>query len=113
MMARDRIKSTASFRSDGRTRNWGPAGLGMVGSTRPCSMGTDLESSELAPRGDFGSPMTRRVLLDSRLAKDMVASGSPAKSSIVGESPVGFKLPSLDQVVCSGSKARAGTIVDP
>ena len=83
----------------------------MVQDTWPCSMGTDLESSVLAPRGEFGSPMTRRVLLDSRLAKDMVASGSPAKSSIVGESPVGFKLPSLDQVVCSGSTAMAGMIV--
>ena len=83
----------------------------MVQDTWPCSMGTDLESSELAPRGEFGSPMTGRVLLDSRLAKDMVASGSLAKSSIVGESPVGFKLPSSDELVCSGSKARAGITV--
>ena len=71
----------------------------------------DLESLELASRGEFGSPMTRRVLLDSRLAEDIVASGGSAKSSVVGESPVGFELPSSDEVVCSGSTARAGVIV--
>ena len=110
-MARDRTKSRASFRSEGRTRNWGPAGLGMVDSTRPCSLDADLESSELAPRGMFGSVMTGIALLDSRLAEDIVASGSPARSSVIGESPVGFKLPSSDEVVCSGSMARAGMIV--
>ena len=74
-------------------------------------MGADLESSELASRGEFGSPMTGRVLFDSRPADSMVTSGSPAGSSIVGESLVGFKLPSSDEVVCSGSMARAGMIV--
>ena len=83
----------------------------MVHDTWPCSLGADLESSELASRGEFGSPMTGRVLVDSRLAEDMVASGSLAKSFVEGESPLGFKLPSSDEVVCSGSTARAGMIV--
>ena len=83
----------------------------MVHDTWPCSTGADLESSELASRGEFGSPMTGRVLLDSRLVQGMVASRFPAKSSVVGESLVGFKLLSSDKVVCSGSTARAGMIV--
>ena len=100
-MARDRIKSKASLKSEGRTGNRGPTGLGTADSTRMCSLDADLESSGLASRGEFGSLMTRRVLLDSRLADNIAASGSPAGSSIVGESPVGFKLPSSDEVVCS------------
>ena len=55
--------------------------------------------------------MMGRVLLDSRLAEGIVASGSPEESTIVGESPVGFRYPSSDEVVCPGSKARAGMIV--
>ena len=55
--------------------------------------------------------MIGRVLLDSKLAKDVVASRSREKSSVVGESMVGFKLPSSEEVVCSGSMARAGMIV--
>ena len=113
VMARDRIKSKASLRSEGRTGNQGLAGLGMADSAGPCSLGADLETSELASRGEFGSPMTRRVLLDSRLAEDIVAFGSSAKSSMVGENPVGFKYPSSDEVVCPESKARAGMMVAP
>ena len=87
------------------------AELAVVHDTWSCSMGADLESSELASEGEFGSPMTGRVLLDSRLAEDIVASGSPEKNSIIGESLVGFRHPSSNEVVCSGSKARAGMIV--
>ena len=57
--------------------------------------------------------MIGRVLFDSRLAEDIAASVSPEKSSIVGEGLVGFRYPSLDEVVCPGSKARAGMIVGP
>ena len=87
------------------------AKLGMVHDTWACSTGANLESPELASRGEFVSSMTGRVLPDSRLAEDIVASGSPAKSSVVGESPVVFKLPSSNEVVCSGSMTRAGMIV--
>ena len=97
VMARDRIKSKASLKSECRTGNRGPAGLGMADSTRLCLPDADLENSELASRGEFGSPMTRRVLLDSRLAKDIVTSGSSAKRSMVGENPVGLKLPSVGE----------------
>ena len=110
-MVRDHIKSKASLRSEGRTGNRGPAELGMVHDTWLFSKSVDLDSSELASRGEFGSPIIGRVLLDSRLAEDIVASGPPTKSSVVGESPVGFKLPSSDELVCSGSKARAGITV--
>ena len=85
--------------------------LGLVDSTWSCSLDADLESSELASRGRFGSTVTGRALLDSRLAEDIVASGSPARSSVIGESPVGFKLPSSDGVACSRSMAKAGMIV--
>ena len=112
-MARACIKSKAPLKSEGRTGNRGPARLGMADSTRLCSLDADLESLELASRGESGSPMTRSVLLDSRLAEDIVASGSLEKISIVGESPVGFRYPSSDEVICPGSKARAGMIVGP
>ena len=57
--------------------------------------------------------MIRRVLLDARLAEDIVASGSPEKISIVGESLMGFRYPSLDEVAYPESKAEAGMIVGP
>ena len=76
-------------------------------------MDADLESSELTSRGEFGFLMTGRTLFDSRSADNMVASGSPAGSSVVGEGPMGFILPSSDKVVRSGSKARARTTIDP
>ena len=57
--------------------------------------------------------MTGRVVFDSRPVDNMVTSGSPAGSFVVGEGPAEFILPSSDMVVHSGSKARAGTIVDP
>ena len=79
----------------------------------PCPMDADLKSSELTSRGEFGLLTTGRTLLDSRSADNMVASGSPAGSSVVGEGPMGFILPSSDKVVRSRSKAMVGTIVDP
>ena len=83
----------------------------MADFARLCSPAADLESSELASRGEFSSPMTRRVLLGSRLAEHTVASGSSAKGSMGGEGPVGFKIPSSDEVACPGSMARAGIVV--
>ena len=76
-------------------------------------MAVDLESSELMSRGDYGFPMTGRVPFDSGSADGVVASGSPARSSVMGESPVGFILPSSHEVVRLGSKAEADTSVDP
>ena len=112
-MVRDHIKSMASLKSAGRTGNQGPAGLGTTDSTRLSSLDADLEGSALASRGEFGSLMTWRVLLDRRLAEDIVASMPSKKSSIVGGSPVGFRHPSSDEVVCSGYKARVGMTVGP
>jgi hypothetical protein len=83
----------------------------MADSARLCSPDADLESSELASRGEFGSPMTRRVLLDSKLTKHTVASGSSAEGSMGGEGLVGFKIPSSDEVACSGSMVRARIVV--
>ena len=57
--------------------------------------------------------MTRRVMFDSRPADDMVASGSLAGGSVMGESPVGFILPSSHEVVRLRSKAEADTSVNP
>ena len=76
-------------------------------------MNADLKSSELTSGGESGFPMTRRALFYSRPVDIMVTSGSLAGNSVVGEGPVGFILLSSDKVVCSGSKARAGMIVDP
>ena len=53
-------------------------------------MDADLKSSELASKGESGFPMTGRVSFDSGSADGVVASGSPAKSSLMGESPVGL-----------------------
>ena len=111
VMARDRIKSKASPRSEGRTGNRGPVGLCVANSARLCSLDADLESSELASRGEFGTPMTRRVPVDPRLAEDVVAFGSSGKRFVVGESPVGSKFPFSDEVVCSGSKAKERMVV--
>src|SRR3990170_6733759 len=109
-MARDRIKSKASLKSEGRTGNRGPAELGMADSARLCSPAADLESSELASRGEFGSPMTRRVLLDSRLTEHTVASRSSVKGSMGGEGPVGFKIPSSDEAACPRYIGRGGGV---
>ena len=51
--------------------------------------------------------MIKGAWRDSRPAGDVIPSGSPVSSSIVAESPVGFKLPSSDLVMCSRSKAKA------
>ena len=57
--------------------------------------------------------MMGRVPFDSGSADELLASGSPARSSMMEESPVGFTLPSSDEVVRPGSKAEADTSVDP
>ena len=67
----------------------------------PCSMDAYLKSSELTSRGESSILMIGRALFDSGFAENTVASGSSAESSVVGESPVGSKLPSSDEVVYS------------
>ena len=111
-MARDRIKSKASFKSEGRTGDRGPTGLGTA-DFRLCSPDAGLESSKFASSGGFGCPMIGRVLFDSSPAEDIATSGSLEKISIIGEGPVGFRYPSSEEVVCLGSKARVGMIVGP
>src|SRR5215216_5605317 len=106
-MARDRIKSRASFKSEVSTRKQKSAELGRAKASCPCSPGVDLKSSELASRGESGFPMIGGAQFDSGLADDTIPSGSPVVSFIIAESPVGSKLPSSDPVVCFGSKARA------
>src|SRR5215216_6453610 len=110
-MARDRIKSRASFKSEVSTRKQKSAELGKAKASWPCSPSVDLESSELASGGESGFPMTGGTQFDSELADDTVPSGSLVVSFIIAESPVGSKLPSSDLVVCTGSKARA--VVEP
>ena len=56
--------------------------------------------------GDSGSMRTEEAWHDSRPAGDAIPSGSLVSGSIAVESAAGFKLPSLDLVVCSRSKAK-------
>ena len=70
----------------------------------------------MSNRPDAGGPLSpglpQRALFDSRHTDNMVTSGSPTGSSVVGEGLVGFILLSSDRVVHPGSKARTGMIVD-
>ena len=107
MMAGDRIKSRASFKSDDWTGKRESTELVRAKASWPCSLSVDLESSELASGGGSGFSMIRGTQFDSGLADDTVASGSPVVSFVISEGSVGSKLQSLDPAVCSGSKARA------
>ena len=82
-------------------------------TTWPSPRDADLESLELVSRGESHFPMTGRVPFGSGSADGGGASGAPARSSVMGESPAGFTLPSSDRVVRPGSKARAGMRVKP
>ena len=106
-MARDRIKSKASFTSEVWTGKRESVELGRAKASWPCSLGVDLESLELASGGESGFPMISGTQFDSRLANDIVASGSSVVSFVIAEGPVGSKLPSSDSAVCSGSMAIA------
>ena len=75
-------------------------------------MDVDLDSSELTSRGESSFPITGTVPFDFGFADDFVASGFPIGSSVTGESPAALILPSLDDVVCPGSKAEAGMSID-
>ena len=88
-MARDRIKSRASFRSENWTGGRGSAELGLVNVARPCSMNTDLRSLELTYRGESGFLMTERALFKSGSADGAITSGSPPGSSLMGETLAG------------------------
>ena len=94
-MARDHIKSRASFKSEVWTGKRESVELGRAKASWPCSLDVDLKSSELAFGGESGFPMIGATMFDSWLADDTVPSGSPVVSSIVAESPVGSKLLSL------------------
>ena len=83
----------------------------MADSAMLCSPDADLKSSGLESRDEFGSSMTRTVLLDPRLAEHSATSGSLTKGSMEGEGPMGFKILSSDEVTSSGSMGRAGIVV--
>ena len=105
-MARDRIKSRASFKSEGWTGKGESAGLARAKASWPHFLGAGFESSELDFGGESGLSMIGATQPDYGLAEDKIASGSPIVSFVV-ESPAVFKLPSSDLAVCSRSKARA------
>ena len=88
-MARDHIKSRASFKSEVWTGTEVPW---------PSSHNADSEGSEPVSGEEPGFVMT---------AGSAILSGSPVLSSIAAESPAGSRLPSSDLSACSGSKARA------
>ena len=102
-MARDRIKSRVSFKSEVWTGKRESARLARVKTSWPCLLGMDFESTDLESRGESGLSRIGGTRSDSELVTDIIAS----ESSIVwfaAESPVGSKLPYL--VVCSESEAR-------
>ena len=107
MMARDHIKSRASFKSEVWTGKRRSVELVREKASWLCLLGADLESSELGSGGESGFSIIRGTPFDSGLADDTVASGSTVVSFVIAEGPVGSKLPSSDSAVCSGSKARA------
>ena len=105
-MARDRIKSKASFKSEVWTWKRESAGLAGVKASWPCLLGMDFESSDLESGGESGLSMIGGTRSDFVFAMDIIASGS----SIVrfaAKSPAGSKLPSSDLTTRSGSKAGA------
>ena len=89
MIAKDHIKSRASFKSEvwmGTVVPW------------PDSHDANFEGSELVSGEELGFVMT---------AGGAILSGSPVLSFIALESPAGSKLPSSDLVTRSESKAGA------
>ena len=106
-MARDRIKSRASFRSEVWTGKRESAGLAGVRASCPRLLDADLENLDLESEGESDTLVTRGARFVFGLADDAIPSRSPVASSIIAGSPVGSKLPSSDLAVCSGSQARA------
>ena len=88
-MARDRIRSRASFKS----KVW----MG-TGDPWPNSHDADFQGSDLVSGEGSGLVM---------IAGDAILSGFPGLSSKAAESPAGSRLPSSDLMTCSGSKAGA------
>ena len=95
-MARDRIKSRASFKSEAWMCKRESAGLAEVRASWLCLFGMDLESSDLESGGESGLSMIGGTRSDSEFAVDTIASG-PSIVQFAAESPVGSKLPSSDR----------------
>ena len=105
-MARDRIKSRASFKSEVWTLKRESAGLTGVKASWPCLLSVDFKSSDWESGGESGLSMIGRTWSNPRFAVDTVAFGSSIER-FVAESPVSSRHPSSDLVVCSVFKARA------
>ena len=82
------------------------AGMAGVRASELHLLGAGLESSDLESGGESGLSMIGGTWTDFEFAADTIASGSSIMR-FVAETPVGSRLPSLDLVVCSGSRARA------
>ena len=107
IMARNRIKSRASFKSEvwtGKRESVESSGTEVSWSS---SHDADLKRLELVSGGESGFVMITGVWLDFGPAGDTMPFGSPVLRSIDVQSPAGFKLPSSYLVMRSGSKARA------
>ena len=104
-MARDRIKSRASFKSEVWTGKRESVELGRTEVPWPNRHDADLESSELVSGGESGFVRIEGAWHNSGPADDVIPFGSPVSSSIAAEGS--SKLPSSDLMMCSGSKARA------
>ena len=106
-MVRDRIKSRASFKNEVWKGKRESVEQGGTEVPWPSSYDADLESAELVSRGESGFMRIEGAWRDSRPVADAIPFDSPVSGSIAAESLAGFKLPSSDLVMCSGSKARA------
>ena len=92
-MARDHIKSRASFRSEVWTGKRESVGAAGVRASWPRSIDADLENSDLESEGESASLVTRGAWFVFGLADDAIPYRSPVSSSIIVGSPAGSKLP--------------------
>ena len=106
-MARDYIKSRASFKSGIGTGKQESMERGRTGVPWPSSYDTDLESSEVVHRGESGLMRMEGAWSDSGPSGETIPSVSPVLSSMAAESLACSKLPSSDSTKSSGSEAKA------
>ena len=104
-MARDRIKSRASFKSEVRTGKRESVELGEIEVPWPSSHNADSESLEPASGEEYGLVM---------VAGDPASFGSPILGLGATDSPAGLEIPFLVLARRSESKARAEVgVVNP
>ena len=93
-MARDRIKSRASFKSEIWTGKRGSVVLGGIEVPWPSSHDADLESLELVSGGESDFLRIEGSWHNPGPSGDAIPSSSPVSSFIAAEGPARSKLPS-------------------